>query len=151
MSRAYLIDPANRAVGEVRHESHHDVHAFIGADQIEALQAGWMQGKDHRLTQYVIYVDRNGYFITPQSWFQFGAMDAPIGGRALLVGIDGLGRDADAPMDVDAARSLVTWLGSRTPKLPDAVHYPPKPIRQDQNAERERRLRAKPVSDGGSH
>lgn len=84
MTRAFLIDPVARSLEPVNVDGFRSIQEVIGCD---TFTAAYLENGD------VIYVDDEGLFKGPTSFFLVEGYPQPLAGRGIVVGTDAEGND----------------------------------------------------------
>lgn len=101
--KVFLIDPFDETVEEVEYKgTAEDITRLIQNDN-DPFDLVRLPSRD------CIYVDDNGLLKSGQSFFLLNCYPQPLAGRALVVGDDGKGDDAEPKITLDALRAMVSF------------------------------------------
>lgn len=102
MSKAILIDSANRTVREVTVAGLKDMQRCVG---------GYIQIAHEWESGDALYVDEEGLLKAQEHWFRISGQhsDHPMAGNGLIVGSDDEGENADVVLTVADVVPLVTF------------------------------------------
>lgn len=107
--RAILVDPVARAITALEiANDHRAIQAVISAD---CLASATIERSRDGAPSVMAVVDDSG-LIKGLPCFRFSGYRNPLAGRAVLIGCDYAGETVSCPLDIEIAKSRVSWVES---------------------------------------
>jgi hypothetical protein len=111
MTKALLVDPANRTVEEVEYEGYKEIQRLLGC-RCFALVPSFM-AEEEKWKNVTAYCDDEGLFKDRLSFMRLPFYPEPVAGKVLVSGpTDEEGDDTDRTVSAEELRVAVVWLGT---------------------------------------